>query len=60
MSEELINSLKREKDHLEKVILAVETGWQYFRPPYGLRSMSVKENIQMISHNLDKLCEQVK
>lgn len=60
MNDELIKSLKKEKDHLEKVIQAVENGWQYFRPPYQSHSMSIKENIRLISHNLDKLCEQVK
>lgn len=32
---ELIQELKKEKDHLEKVIQAVEKGWQKFRLPFS-------------------------
>lgn len=55
--ESVLESLKQEKDHLEKIIKVV--GGKFLRLPYQKKSRSISENLKLISQNLDKLSEQV-
>lgn len=57
--EEFIDALKKEKDHLEKIIKVVSTGGKFLRLPYQKKSRSISENLKLISQNLDKLSERV-
>lgn len=58
--EEVVEVLEKEKDHLEKIIKVVKNGGKFLRPPYQKKSMSICENLKTISHNLDRLSEQVR
>lgn len=58
--EEVAEVLEKEKDHLEKIIKVVKNGGKFLRPPYQKKSISISENLKMISHNLDRLSEQVR
>ena len=57
--ESILESLKQEKDHLEKIIKVVSSGGKFLRLPYQKKSRSISENLKLISQNLDKLSEQV-
>ena len=57
--ESVLESLKQEKDHLEKIIKVVIAGGKFLRLPYQKKSRSISENLKLISQNLDKLSEQV-
>lgn len=57
--EEFIDALKKEKDHLEKIIKVFSTGGKFLRLPYQKKSRSISENLKLISQNLDKLSERV-
>ena len=57
---EFIDALKKEKDHLEKIIKVVSTGGKFLRLPYQKKSRSISENLKLISQNLDRLSEQVR
>lgn len=58
--EEFIDALKKEKDHLEKIIKVVSSGGKFLRLPYQKKSRSISENLKLISQNLDRLSEQVR
>ena len=58
--EEFINTLEKEKDHLEKIIKVVSSGGKFLRLPYQKKSRSISENLKLISQNLDRLSEQVR
>jgi hypothetical protein len=57
--ESILESLKQEKDHLEKIIKVVSSGGEFLRLPYQKKSRSISENLKLISQNLDKLSGQV-
>lgn len=57
---EIIDTLEKEKDHLEKIIKVVSVGGKFLRLPYQKKSRSISENLKLISRNLDKLSEQVR
>ncbi|HEV0118061.1 TPA: hypothetical protein ACL6UQ_001227 [Streptococcus pneumoniae] len=57
--ESVLESLKQEKDHLEKIIKVVTSGGKFLILPYQKKSRSISENLKLISQNLDKLSEQV-
>ena len=57
--ESVLDSLKKEKDHLQKIIKVDSSGGQFLRLPYQKKSRSISENLKLISQNLDKLSERV-
>ena len=58
--EDVIRTLEKERDHLEKIIKVVSAGGKFLRLPYQKKSRSISENLKLISQNLDRLSEQVR
>lgn len=57
--EKLKNEIVSNINHLEKIKEMVDEDKKRFRPPYHKKTLSVSENLKLVSRNLDKLSKQV-